>query len=76
MYQYGEKTLLWVILAIGIPLVVLLATGQLNNATSLGTVIVFGIALLGMAMLYEKYDTVRYIQPIYNNPITNPIQNA
>ena len=65
MLHYGEKTLLWVLLAVGIPIAVLLATGQISNATSLGIMILFAVGAIALAMLYEKYDTVRLIEPMY-----------
>ena len=53
-----EKTLLYVLLAVGITIAVLSATGNLNNANSLSTIIILAIAGVSVALVYEFAENV------------------
>ena len=63
-----EKTLLYVLLAIGITIAVLSATGNLNNANSLSTIIILAIAGVSVALLYEFGEDVPGYRSMPYNP--------
>jgi len=49
----ASQTTFIAVLAIGAILLVLSVTGNLNNANSLSTVVLFGILVLGFALYYD-----------------------
>ena len=63
-----DKTLLYVLLAVGITIAVLSATGNLNNANSLSTIIILAIAGVSVALLYEFGEDVPSYHPMPYNP--------
>jgi len=48
-----SQTTFFAVLAIGAILLVLSVTGNLNNANSLSSVVLFGILVLGFALYYD-----------------------
>ena len=72
-----EKSLLFVFLAIGAILVILNATGYLNNANSLSTVIIFSVLAIAVGVVYELGEDVHmsypYVKVVERQPNTVPL---
>jgi len=57
----ASQTTFFAVLAIGAILLILSVTGNLNNANSLSSVVLFGVLVLGFALYYDFSQTPKVV---------------